>query len=376
VKVFFLTGSLEIGGAQQQLVTLARGLARRGHIVGVILFYPGGSLADGLESHGVTLYDIGKRSRWDLLGPFVRLVRLLRAEDPDLLYAFMGSANVAAALAGLFVRGVKIVFGVRCSNMDWSKYDVMSRVVTSLQAWLSPLAHFFIVNSKAGLIATRASGISIPGSVIANGIDTSRFRPDAVARAEWRRRLNVNDTTLLIGMLARRDPMKDHEGFLSAAKMITTVRSDVAFILAGPGVDRSDQILSQLADEVGAPVYLLGACAQPERLLAAWDVSVLASRFGEGFPNVVGEAMACGLPCVVTDVGDSGLILGATGRLVPRGDPKELAEAILDTLADADARRDMGIAARRRIEDKFALSVVITKYDALYSRLLEGELAT
>jgi glycosyltransferase involved in cell wall biosynthesis len=366
LKVTFLIRSLQVGGAERQLVTLAKSLASRNHVVRVVSFYPGGAFEHGLEAAGVSLHHLAKRSRWDIISPFLRLVQILRQSQPDILHGYLGSANVAAAVARCFLPGSKLVFGIRASEVDFSRYERLSRILSRLEAWLSPLAHLVIANASSVLSSTQARGFASSGLVIPNGIDLGVFKPDCTARELWRCRLGVDDTTFVIGMLARRDPLKDHEGFLRAARIVVAQRPNVAFVLAGSGVDRSDPVLARLAEHVGAPVHLLGLCSEPHALMAAWDLAVLAS-FSEGFPNAVAEAMACGVPCVVTDVGDSADVVGNLGWIAPPGDSESLARACLSAIDSFHP--DLRACVRKRIETNFSLERLTSRTIEVFESL-------
>lgn len=360
MRILLVARSLGQGGAERQLVTLAGELARRGHDVAVALLYPGGPFAAALTSAGIPLHPLDKSGRWDLAGPLRRLRALVRAWRPEILHGYLPVANLLAALAGRAVPGCRVVFGIRASDMDLSRYDPANRLLYRAEAMVAGRADLVIANAAAGLEALWRRGAPAGrGVVIANGIDTGRFRPDPAARAEERARLGIDDATCLVGMIARHDPMKDHATFLAAA---AASGPGFAFVLAGSGT----------ADE-GAPppdgvtLHRLGPVARVERLMAALDVGALPSRFGEGFPNALAEMMACGVPCVATPVGESAAILGDTGRIVPAGDPAALAEA-WRALAPP---RDPALAhrCRARIEENYAVARLGARTEAVLAAL-------
>jgi glycosyltransferase involved in cell wall biosynthesis len=178
----------------------------------------------------------------------------------------------------------------------------------------------------------------------------------------------------LIAMVARFDPVKDHPTFLEAAARLHARRPDVRFLLCGRDVTWENRGLAAAVERAGARgfVHLLGQREDVARVTAALDLSTLSSSCGEGFSNVVGEAMACGVPCVVTDVGDSGAIVADTGLVVPPRDPEALAAAWAQLLArPAEERAAIGRAARRRIEDNYSLDVIVRRYQDLYEELAD-----
>jgi glycosyltransferase involved in cell wall biosynthesis len=210
--------------------------------------------------------------------------------------------------------------------------------------------------------------VSIP-----NGFDTTALRPDAGYRRAVRAELGLAEDTVLVGQVARFDPQKDHRNFVQAAGLVAGQRLDVHFVLVGKGCERDNIALADwiMATGACARFHLLGLRWDVRRLLAAFDINVLSSAFGEAFPLVVGEAMACGVPCVATDVGDSARIIGDTGRVVAPRDPVALAGAKLEMLGlSAAERQALGAAARSRILAEFSLPAVAARYAALYDELL------
>jgi glycosyltransferase involved in cell wall biosynthesis len=193
--------------------------------------------------------------------------------------------------------------------------------------------------------------------VVANGIDVDRFKPDPAARVLVRRELGLDGDSMVLAHVARVDPMKDHGNLLTAVTKVP----DMRVLLVGTGTEHLPQ----------APnVVRLGRRNDVARLLAAADLVVSSSAFGEGFSNALAEGMACGLPAVATEVGDAAMIVGDTGLLVPPRDPQMLAAAIR-TLAEegAEARAQRGARARCRIAENFALSRAVERYAELYASL-------
>lgn len=341
--ILFVARSLGVGGAERQLVVLAKALAAAGHGVEVALFYPGGPLDRELTDAGIPIHSLQKQGRWDLFGPVQRLRALVRSGRFGVVHGYLPVANIAAALACRLVRKpLKLVFGIRASNMNMALYDRVSHWTYVIEARLARRADLIIANAEKG--ANEACKRGMPAdriTVISNGIDTAQFTmdPNAASRVGPYR----------IGMAARLDPMKDHRTFLAAARFVAAQRSDASFVLVGSGVET----LANAA--AGLPIELHGATLNPEALLATFDVAVLSSSAGEGFPNAVAEAMACGVPCAVTDVGDSARIVGDLGAVAPPSDPRALADAILSLLPIArdPVRR---AACRARIETEFSVA--------------------
>lgn len=205
--------------------------------------------------------------------------------------------------------------------------------------------------------------------VIENGFDCDEFSPNAQARTELRQQLGLAIGAPVVGLFARYHPMKDHETFLKAAALVVQKRPDARFVLAGTNVSPSNQELRQQISGLGIEnhVQLLGPLADPAPFYRVLDVFGLTSNGVEGFPNVVGEAMASGVPCVVTDVGDSAQIVGTTGLVVSARDPSRIAEAWLRLIElKPDAKLEMATAARERIQKMYSLETIVSRYEAHY----------
>jgi len=202
-----------------------------------------------------------------------------------------------------------------------------------------------------------------------------RFKPDDDARTHVRRELGITGTTPLVGLVGRFDPQKDHETFVRAATHLRAVMPEAQFLLCGEGSDWQNQKLVGWIEEQNLRdcFHLVGRRDDTPRLYPALDLLTLTSAYGEAFPMVVGEAMACGVPCVVTDVGDSALLVGDTGRVVPVKDSRALAEAWIGVFSmTREARKALGYAARHRIQHHYQIDVITARYENLYRMLAEN----
>jgi glycosyltransferase involved in cell wall biosynthesis len=208
--------------------------------------------------------------------------------------------------------------------------------------------------------------------VIPNGIDTSLFAPSNEVRSTVRSWLGVPSNAFLIGLIARYHPQKDHATFLQAAALLIKRHPEVHFLLAGLEVDWENQTLQHLVQELKLlnQIHMLGECSDILSLTAALDIAVSSSSYGEGLSLAIGEAMACEVPCVVTDVGDSAILVSNTGIVVPPRNPPALAnawECLID--AGAEARCELGKAARERILQHYSLESIVRNYENLYLSL-------
>ena len=359
MRIAFLTRSLELGGAERQLCLLARGLLRRGHQVSVLVFYGGGPLQAELQAAGVPVIDLGKAGRWDLLGFAWRLRTWLRQERPQVLHSFLDTPNLLAAWLGPLCPGLKVAWGVRASDMDLTRYGWFARLSHGLLGFSARGAAAVIVNSRSGAALLKSQGLPAAKlKVIANGIDVRRFQPDAEAGARVRQAWAVAAGAPLLGLVARLDPMKDHATFLKAAALILAERPQARFVCVGGGPADLAQALRAQARGMGLEPALIWAGARRDMpaVMNALDVCLLSSAFGEGFPNVLGEAMACAKPCLATDVGDAAWLLGRPDLVASPGDAAGLARRGLDILAlTAEERQRLGQELRQRVTGEFSL---------------------
>lgn len=354
--VHVITG-LHVGGAETMLAQIAPALAVRGLPQHVVSLTGDGPIGARLRSHGVevTCLDLAAWPRWPWeLG---RLRRLIKRLDPVAVQGWMYHGDLAAAVAyrGAMRPGRRLYWGVRCSNMNLADYSRTLRWVIRACTKLSSFPDAVVANSQAGVRAHSDAGYRPKRFlVIPNGIDTGRFRPDPIARAEVRNELGIAANTPIMIHVARVDPMKDHPTFLRAMERIP----NAVGLLVGKDTER-------LA--LPANVRAMGIRDDIPRLLAAADLVVSSSAYGEGFSNVIAEGMATGLPAVATDVGDARIIVGDTGEVVEAKNPAALAAGItrlLDQGSEALARR--ADAVRSRIATEFSLARVVNRFENLY----------
>jgi glycosyltransferase involved in cell wall biosynthesis len=376
VRIALLIDRLNCGGAERQFVVLAKALQQHGHSVVAMVFYANGPLEADLRGSGVTIRVLDKRGRWDVVRFAFHLAHVLRQEQPRVLLCYSGVPNILAVMLKPFLPGVKIVWGVRASNMELRRYGWLPRVLSRIASTLSRYADLVIANSLAGLAHAVSSGYPRRKMVwIPNGIDTSRFVPCAESRARLRRQWGVSTHEKLIGLVGRLDPMKDHQTFLKAASMLARERGDVRFVCVGDGPAAYRRELQKVGSQLGLDGRLLWLPNQAHMpdVYNALDVLCSSSSYGEGFPNVLGEAMACGVPCVVTAVGDSEQILGQPEFTVQAGDASALAERLNVLLnSPPDQIAQMAAAGRHRIVREFSIAHLVRATEHALASLLSG----
>jgi glycosyltransferase involved in cell wall biosynthesis len=348
------------------MVTLAKGLDRSIFEVTVLCLYGGGELTRELTNAGVSVISLDKSGRWDLARFSRRFVAVLRKLQPDILHSYLPVQN----LLTVFVRpalpaATRVVWGVRASNMDMRQYDWFAKSTGWLESRVSRFADLIIFNSNAGRNYHLAAGFD--GSrtaVIPNGVDTRRFAADRASGSRLRASWRVPEESLLIGIVARLDPMKDHQTFLSAAAILANSRVDARFVCVGVGPERYTSDLKTLARELGLGDKVIWPGLILHDMPAAYsalDICCSSSSFGEGTSNAIAEAMACGAPCVVTDVGDSKLIIGDTGVLVPPKNPEALLAGWIAMVKRLSEDPHLPRAVRERIELRLSLAALVRK---------------
>lgn len=373
-RILFLARSLHQGGAERQLVALASGLHRRGWPVTVACFYGGGIFQADLERAGVPLIDLAKRGRWEVLRFLWRLLRVFRRADAAIVHGYMPGANIMALLARAAHRRTRVVWGVRSSLIDREERDWMSRLTFQISCSAACFADSIIANSEAG--AAYHAALGYPPAriqVIPNGIDTRRFRFDADGRRRTREAWDVSDDRKLVGVVGRIDPMKDHPTFLHAAALLAARNARWRFVCVGGGKPDRVQAAEALAERLGLADRLVwaGPMDDVSAAYSAFDIAV-SSSCGEGFSNVIAEAMACGRPCVVTDVGDSARIVGQCGAVVGAGDAPALADAIERVglqLDDPARSAELSAMARTRIVETYSLEALLRNSEQAFRTL-------
>ena len=372
-RVAILTRSLEVGGAEIQLSLLARNLDLDRFELIVISLYERGALVEELESAGISVIGLGKRGRWDLVGPYRHLVEILRSFNPEIVHSFLGPPNILAALAKPRLDHCRLVWGFRASNMDLARYDWSHRVTEILQKILSRRPDRIVVNSHAGRKFSTSHGFPATlQTVIPNGIDTEKFTRDHDAGQSIRDDGGIPPASPLIGIIARLDPMKDHHTVLRAASLALASNPGLRFVCVGDGPPYVRETLQNFASSLGldASVTWTGLRRDLPTIYSALDIATLTSAFGEGFPNAVGEAMSCQVPCAVTDVGDAAVVVGDTGIAVPPSQPDAMAAAWQSlTTEPKDQRQARAEKSRARIVEHFSVSAMIQAHADLYLEL-------
>jgi glycosyltransferase involved in cell wall biosynthesis len=363
MRLLFLVRALDYGGAERQLVLLANELARRGHQVAIAVFYSGAPLEKEIDGSRVRLIPLKKRSRWDLLSFYWTLLRVVQQERPDVLHGWMPDPNLVASMIRLLYPSARVFWCIRCANVEM----ILDRVASTAYWFERRFSHFadcIVVNSQAGLKHAASRGFPLNKTFhIPNGIDVNGLYFDPTAGQRVRTEWGFTGSERLIGLVGRLDPIKDHAGFLKAAAQLAQELPEVRFVCIGDGPAQYKEKLEALSRDLGLEKRVLWVPARPDvrAVYNALDVVCLCS-LSEGFPNVIGEAMACGRHCVVTNVGDCSHLVGPAGIVVPPHDPEALSEGFRRALSSGRNPNERG---RLRILEHFTVTRLADRTEKL-----------
>jgi len=366
-RVTHVITGLSTGGAEMMLFKLLQASDALRSGASVISLRDLGTVGPRIADLGVPVHALGMRGP-GALGMVPRLREHLAAACPDVVQGWMYHGNLAALATSA---ATPVLWNVRQSIGRLRREKPATAAVILAGALLSRRARVIVYNSSVSAREHESLGYRRDRTLlIPNGFDLARFRPDPLARPRLRAALGIAADATLIGLLGRFHPMKDHANFIAALRTVLPGAPRVHAVLAGREVDLANPTLGRLLpdDETRARIHPIGEVQDVAALLAGLDVLCLSSGDGEGFPNVVGEAMACEVPCVVTDSGDAAAVVGDTGLVVPRGDPATLGAALADLVArSSEARAEMGRRGRRRVAERFSIEAVAARYAALYA---------
>jgi len=366
MKILHVITDLDTGGAEMMLYKLLFSLRDDSIESLVITLMRSGEITKRIEGLGVNVKSLGLsqggRPSWQTIK---RLKQLIKSSRPDIVQGWMYHGNIAATVAVFLFdpmrRKVKLFWNVRQTLYDLNNEKTQTRWLIVLGRWLSFFPHSIIYNSNLSAEQHCNVGyLSKKTKIIPNGFDLQKFRPDKNRRHQLREELGIAESVLLVGHISRSHPMKDHATLLRSidrvVKSLSGIGSkqEVLFLLIGHGVT------SELSKNPA--IRFLGERVDVPKIMSALDIVVSSSAWGEGFPNVIGEAMASEVPCVVTDVGDSAYIVGQYGRVCPVGDDQCIASSLLQLIENKQERKTAGKQARKRIEKNYSMDKIKKEY--------------
>lgn len=376
VRVLHVITDVAVGGAEMMLLKLASRSHKDRFTHAVVSLDGDGALVWRFRDAGIEVHALGLSPSRVRLAPLATLRARVRDFDPMVIQGWMYHGNLAGLL-GRWLAGSRaaLAWNIRQTLYDLGDEKRMTAAVIRAGAVLSRRPAAIVYNSAVSARQHEQFGYSPSRrQLIPNGFDCDALAPDPEARRRMRAGLGLRERDVVVGLVARFHPMKDHQTFVAAAARVAVAHAQARFLIVGRGVSAGDAGVVAAIDHAGLRdrTIVLEERHDIGELLNAIDIACLSSAWGEGFSNAIGEAMACGVPCVVTDVGDSAAIVAETGAVVAPRDPGALASAIGGLVsAGPERRRALGEAARRRIEGRFSLSAVVAQYEALYDVLVQ-----
>lgn len=366
-----ITG-LEGGGAEGALFRLcANDTVHHHHVISLTSKGVYGPL---LEAHGVEVTALHLSRRSLNVGGLVKLWRCVRSTRPMAVQTWMYHADLLGGCIARLAGCENVFWGIRHTDLIGGKSAGTTIAIARLSAKLSKIvprkiiccAHRAVkVHKELGYDESRMV-------VIPNGYDLGVYGPDPTARMEIRRKLDIHGVRPVIGFMARFNPQKDHANLFSALAILKEQGVTPICVLAGKDMDSNNGELMALLEMEGmrlADLRLLGYRTDAPDIFNALDLHVMSSSYGEAFPNVLAEAMACGVPCVSTNVGDAALIIGKTGWIVPPRQPNDLAAAINEALG-CMAEENWSTrcrAARAHVVEHFSIKRMIEQFRSAWA---------
>jgi glycosyltransferase involved in cell wall biosynthesis len=378
IRIVHIINGLAPGGAEIMLCSFLSKADKEKYNTVVISLTNKGVLSEKIAEMGVPVHEIGMIPGKLNIKAFIKLIKCIRTIKPEIIQTWMYHSNVIGGVAGFFAGVKHIVWGVHASHLDGELTKNSTLAIIKISEWLSLfIPELIIFCSKTSYQLHLMLGYRTKiMKVVPNGFNLKDFHMDKTSREKVLKELGVEKEVPLVGMAARYDPQKNHSDFILAASKLNKEMPEVEYLLIGSGVTAENEVLVSEIMDVGMTnkIHLLGYRDDMPKIYAALNVATITSVYGEAFPLVVGEAMACEVPCVVTDVGDSTFIIGDTGIAVPPGKPDEIANAWMKLLKmDSIEKHKLGVAARERINSLFSIEHVVKQYEKHYSDLLSSK---
>jgi glycosyltransferase involved in cell wall biosynthesis len=372
IRIVHVINSFQFGGAEAMLSNLLLRTDRERFEPSVAALIDDMSVAQPILDAGIPIVKMGMKPGVPDPRGLARLARYMERVQPAVVQTWMDHSNLIGGLAARMSSRARVVWGIHHSeHVEGTKRTTFMTVNACVRLSSRVPARILYCSEHAREVYEAKGFCRRRGIVVPNGFDSVKFRPDPAARLDVRRELGVGPQATLVGLLARYSPQKDHSNFLRSAAIVQRQCPGTQFLLCGKEVDTNNAALMSQIHSMGlsANCHVLGPRRDVPRIQASLDVAV-SSSISEAFPLVVGEAMLCGVPCAVTDVGDSALIVGEAGLVVPRRNSEALAGAICKLIElGPDGRSQLGIRTRSRICEHFDLGDITRRYEAVYMAL-------
>ena len=370
IVVMFLIDRLSIGGTEQQLLDLVKGMDKSRFMPLVVSLYPGGPLEQEIKrAQGVELISLNRKGKFDFL-IVLKVLQLLRRKKVDIIQPFLTPATFFGLVPAIVNRTTATIVTER--GRVNQKVRPGTKLYWVAENFLARYADWVVANSYAGKHSLIERGIEpYRIRVIYNGINLERLMPRADRVTQIRTQLGLPPGGQVVGIVGNLRPVKDHATFLRAAALISQVLPQTRFAIVGDGELRVS--LEQMARELNldSSVKFFGRQSDVGSYISAFDVACLCS-LSEGCSNSILEAMALGKPVVVTDAGGDKELVSPreTGLLVPTRSPRALADDLLVCLKQPQWAQEMGLRAQQQVLDRFGLDRMVREYQDLYEDVL------
>lgn len=367
--IFHVITGLGIGGAETALLQLLKASAGTESEHVIFTLSTKDDLTEAVRKTGARVIPLRTSGLTSIIGSVLRVRSLIKSERPLLLMTWMHHADLFGAVLKCFCPSLPLVWNIRCSKLEVGYLPKRNLQIVNLLAKLSWLPAAIVSNSYAGQREHIAVGYRRKGwRVLHNGFDTETLARDPEVSLQMKEKLGYPAEAILIGLIARYHPMKGFDLFIRAAGRLACSEKSVHYVLVGNEVhDQNQELLNMIvAAGLEGRVSLLGQRQDIPNIMTMLDVVVSAST-SEGFPNVVGEAMACGTPCVVTDVGDSAVLVGEVGKIIASGDEDGLVSALSELInMSSEEFEDLRYLTRSRIVSYFSRTRMSERYQELF----------
>lgn len=376
LKILHIIIDLNVGGAELMLKRLIESHNKKSEYEHLIISLTDkGRIGSQLIEQGISVYSLGMRHPLDIPRILFKLIKLIHNLKPDIVQTWMYHADLLGGLAAKFSGQKNIIWGIRSTDIrkGGSKVTILIRRICAI---LSRSIPSVIVCAAE---ASRRIHIHLGYDqkrmiVIPNGFEMHRLYATLEEREAIRSTYGILPNEVVVGSLGRFSPVKDHASFIAAAGILSACSTNLKFLMVGRGLDPANIDLMQMILATNYPdrFILLGERNDVAACLKAMDIFCLHSST-EGFPNVLGEAMAMGLPCVTTDVGDAAYLLGDSGIVVPSHNPRALADGLQEIIELDQAKRTaLGLCAKARIKDEFTMSMTSQRFSQVYRSLIDN----
>jgi glycosyltransferase involved in cell wall biosynthesis len=371
MKIIFIISGLLTGGAEIMLFNIVSRINREEFNPIVVSLTTQGILGERIQELGIPVFALNMGvGNFNFIKSILKLIEIIKSEKPNIVHTWMYHADFIGGVIAYYCGIKTICWCIHHSNLNEKLNKLSIIILSKLCARISSIIPKKILTCSN---AAKKMHISLGYDaskfvVVPNGVDIEKFKPDSAAHEIICRELNIDENSVLIGLIGRMDPLKNHEGFFEAAKYIHDHNPQAVFILAGKDVTEKNEVIERSLSKYNLRnvTHLLGLRSDISRIISGLDILV-SSSMGEAFPNVIVEAMSCGVPCAVTNVGDSAFIVGNYGYVVNSGDMVGLANSIMRFLdLTISQRKEIGIQCRKRIVEEFEMGEIVRKYENFY----------